>query len=198
MVTAHAVHVAQTGGEEAVELSSSSAAATSSVNPQLSNRVKARFVSHLTFPDKAKVRRNTFFVKSWLVRNDHSTRWPDNTQLIPVGMSARLFGVTTAVRAPTAVAPGETVEVSVNLMAPNEPGMYEAYFRLCDGDTGQKFGQRLWLNVSVGEEDDADERTNEATGHMAAAVALDALDAFDFSSLSLTSSTTPAMLQPQP
>lgn len=165
--------------------------------PSASNRVKARFVSHLTFPDKAKVRRNTLFTKSWLVRNDHNTSWPDNTQLIPVGVSAQLFGVTTAVRAPASVAPGETVEVTLNLMAPNEPGMYEAYFRLRDGDTGQKFGQRLWLNVNVGEEDDVDERTNEATGHMAAAVALDALDGFDFSNFE-NSSAPPLMAVHQP
>ena len=143
---------------------------------QASNRVKARFVSHLTYADKAKVRRNTRFTKAWLVRNDHSTPWPENTRLVSVGASAQNFGVMAPVSAPGGIAPGEVAEVCIDLTAPTRGGMYEAYFRLCDGDTGQKFGQRLWLNVNVGEETDVDEMTNEATGNTAAAVALDALE----------------------
>ena len=48
------------------------------------------------------------------------------------------------------VAPGEEVTVSVDLVAPLQPGMYEGYWRARDSSL-RRFGQRLWAKVMVAE-----------------------------------------------
>lgn len=42
--------------------------------------------------------------------------------------------------------PGEEMDISVPLVAPNAPGRYTAYFRLA-GPEGKKFGQRVWVRT---------------------------------------------------
>ena len=47
-----------------------------------------------------------------------------------------------------AVAPGEEVDVAVEMVAPTDLGRYLGYWRL-QGPRGRKFGQRVWCHVQV-------------------------------------------------
>merc|ERR1711871_1409049 len=50
-----------------------------------------------------------------------------------------------------AVASGE-VDVAADLIAPEEPGRYISYFRLC-GPRGMRFGQRIWVMLIVADDE---------------------------------------------
>ena len=52
------------------------------------------------------------------------------------------------VNLPTTPAPGAEIDVTVQLTAPKQPGMYQSYFRLLD-PTGKKFGQRIRCQIHV-------------------------------------------------
>ena len=112
------------------------------------NMAMARFVSHTSGSDVAKVAPGQTFKKSWLVRNDSTTTWPETCSLIPVSQSCA--DLSSPPEAPIVgdVAPGEEATVSVDLVAPLQPGMYEGYWRARDS-SARKFGQRLWAKVMV-------------------------------------------------
>lgn len=108
----------------------------------------ARFLSHTSGSDVAKVAPGQTFKKSWLVRNDSTTTWPETCSLIPVSQSCA--DLSSPPEAPIVgdVAPGEEATVSVDLVAPAQPGMYEGYWRARD-NSARTFGQRLWAKVMV-------------------------------------------------
>ena len=47
------------------------------------------------------------------------------------------------------VMPGEEVDVSVDLVAPQEHGRYVGYWRLTGPHARRKWGQRIWANIHV-------------------------------------------------
>merc|ERR1719240_2525731 len=49
----------------------------------------------------------------------------------------------------SAVAPGEEVDVAVEMVAPKEHGRYLGYWRLTGPHMRRKFGQRVWCHVQV-------------------------------------------------
>lgn len=117
----------------------------------------ARFVAHASGTDVTKVAGGQTFKKSWLVRNDSTTTWPETCSLVPVSQNCE--DLSSPPEAPVVgdVAPGEEATVSVDLVAPLQPGMYEGFWRVRDSEL-RKFGQRLWAKVKVvgqGEEMDA-------------------------------------------
>eukprot|EP00903_Cladosiphon_okamuranus_P018051 g16612.t1 len=112
------------------------------------NMAMARFVSHPSGSDVARVVAGQTFKKSWLVRNDSTTAWPETCSLIPVSQSSADLSPPPEAPIVGDVAPGEEVTVSVDLVAPTQPGMYEGYWRVRDS-SARKFGQRLWAKVMV-------------------------------------------------
>lgn len=112
------------------------------------NMAMARFVSHTSGSDVARVVAGQTFKKSWLVRNDSTTTWPETCSLIPVSQSCADLSPPPEAPIVGDVAPGEEVTVSVDLVAPTQPGMYEGFWRARDS-SARKFGQRLWAKVMV-------------------------------------------------
>lgn len=109
-----------------------------------------RFVEHRSpshGDDVAHVTPGQSFKKSWLVRNDSSAPWPEEVSLVPVSRGCQDLSSPSEAAVVGAVAPGEEAEISVDLIAPNQAGMYEGYWRAF-GDE-RKFGQRLWTKVMV-------------------------------------------------
>jgi hypothetical protein len=49
------------------------------------------------------------------------------------------------------VMPTKEVTIALDVRAPNEPGLYQVFFRLRDAVHGKKFGQRLWFSIMVKE-----------------------------------------------
>lgn len=110
----------------------------------------ARFVEHKSPSpgnDVARVSPGQSFKKSWLVRNDSSTPWPEEVSLVPVSRGCQDLCSPPETAVVGAVAPGEEAELSVDLVAPAQAGMYEGFWRPFGGE--RKFGQRLWAKVMV-------------------------------------------------
>jgi hypothetical protein len=85
------------------------------------------------------------FVKSWRMRNDGDTAWPENTVLRYVaGDRLAPRGVGTVPVHVGTVEPGNEVElVGGDMKAPEVSGKYVSYWRLHDGQ--QYFGSSVWV-----------------------------------------------------
>ncbi len=88
---------------------------------------------------------NQFLTKTWRFRNTGTTTWDSSYQLTFVG--GEQMSAPAAVNAPTA-APGQEVNLSVNLTAPSEPGTHRGYWQMRNPQ-GTYFGERIWVEVVV-------------------------------------------------
>jgi len=85
------------------------------------------------------------FTKIWKLRNEGTTSWPAETRLAFVG-GDKLSNVESV--AVPVTAPGEEVELAVDMATPSKPGRYVSYWRLIQQD-GVRFGQRVWVDIIV-------------------------------------------------
>ncbi|MBP6016492.1 MAG: transporter substrate-binding domain-containing protein [Candidatus Promineofilum sp.] len=111
-------------------------------------------IAHLSFADDGMrspppVSPGTPFQKTWRIQNNGTCTWTAGYVLTPVGGNvpqASMGGAATAVRQP--VAPGETYDVSVNLVSPLVPGVFQGFWSMRSPD-GLLFGDRLWVGITV-------------------------------------------------
>lgn len=97
----------------------------------------ASFVADLTIPDGSYVAPGTSFTKTWRLRNNGTTVWTTNYKVIFSGGTQ--MGAPSWFALPHAVAPGQTVDITVTLTAPSTSGSYRANFKL-QAENGQTFG----------------------------------------------------------
>jgi hypothetical protein len=95
------------------------------------------FVKDVTIPDGSPMGPGEVFTKTWRLQNRGTCTWTSDYML--VFASGDPMGGTTAVRLPGRVAPGQTVDVSVTLTAPNSNGRQVGYWMLRN-PSGQVFG----------------------------------------------------------
>lgn len=117
----------------------------------LSPALVATFVEDNNIPDGHVFPPGAEFIKSWKMKNDGLKDWPAATQLSFVG-GHRLAAFKDApiTYEVGKVAAGETVDVwAGDLKAPEEPGVYNSFWRLFDSATGHFFGHRLWVTIEV-------------------------------------------------
>lgn len=113
------------------------------------HKLMARFVQHVTVPDGEVLAPNTRFIKTWRFRNEGEMAWPEGTALVFLahGNSDRL-GTMERVELSHPAQPGEEVEVSVEMTAPEKPGRYASFWKLAY-PSGRKFGQRVGVKINV-------------------------------------------------
>jgi len=122
-------------GETPMPSDTPAAADTAAPTPTSTpEKPKAEFVKDVTIPDGTEMRPNQPFTKTWRYRNSGTAPWGDGVQLAFVpgtiqGFQSNQMGGPDAVDVPN-VAPGDTVDISVNLVAPAKPGKYRGYWRL--------------------------------------------------------------------
>jgi hypothetical protein len=114
----------------------------------------AHFISE-TVPDNTRMEPGERFRKTWTLSNSGATTWADNYELYLVSSlpDGEDMGSPQAVRLPESVAPGEQVEVSVELTAPQADGVYTLYYALRDAG-GRHIpvdGGNIWVTVRVGD-----------------------------------------------
>jgi hypothetical protein len=89
---------------------------------------KAAFVSDVTIPDNTNITPGQAFTKTWRLRNDGTCPWNENYQLV--------FADGDSMSNPTplpiagTVAPGSTVDLSVDLVAPSANGTYKGNYQI--------------------------------------------------------------------
>ena len=112
----------------------------------------AEFVSDVTYPDGANVSLGGTFTKIWRLKNTGTCTWTTSYALVYV--SGERFGAPAAVTVPTNVGPGQTVDLAVNLTAPNQSGRYRGFWKLRNASNvlfgiGQQADANFFVDINV-------------------------------------------------
>ena len=115
---------------------------------------QAQFISDLTVPDGTSFSPGETFIKTWRLMNIGSCTWTESYTL--VFFSGEQFGASASVELPVEVAPGQMVDVSINMTAPKISGHYRGYWKLNNPyASGGPFGigttgsDPFWVDINV-------------------------------------------------
>lgn len=106
---------------------------------------KADFVADVTINDGAEITAGTSFTKTWRVKNSGTCAWTTSYQL--VFASGTQMGAPAAVSFPSAVNPGQTMDISVSMVAPAAPNTYTGNWKLRNA-AGQDFSS-VYVMIKV-------------------------------------------------
>ncbi len=115
-------------------------------SPQTGSCNIGSFVDDVTIPDGTILPANASFIKTWRIKNSGSCSWDTGYQLI--FSSGSLLSAPSAVNLPATVAPGQSVDISVNMVAPSTSGTYKGFWKL-SSDSGSVFGVGASGNAPV-------------------------------------------------
>lgn len=112
----------------------------------------AEFVSDVTYPDGSNVSLGSAFTKTWRIQNVGTCTW--TTAYSFVFVSGERFGAPAAISLPGNVAPGQTIDLSVNLTAPNNNGRFRGDWKLRNASgvvfgVGSSASSNFYVDVSV-------------------------------------------------
>jgi hypothetical protein len=89
------------------------------------------YIRDVGTPDGTILKPNQQFSKGWLIQNTGTCNWLVGYHLVRVGGNTEFGGNTYAIRYPSdIVLAGSIVEISINLVTPRAPGMYEARYQM--------------------------------------------------------------------
>lgn len=119
-----------------------------SVNSTSSAGDNASYVADVTVPDGTIVKAGSTFTKTWTVQNTGKTTWTTDYQLIYLD---GVMGTNNlqAVKLTAPVAPGASVDISVDFTAPQVDGSYISYWKMYSA-SGYLFGDALNVKFVVG------------------------------------------------
>lgn len=107
------------------------------------------FIADVTIPDGTVIPAGSSFVKTWSFKNNGPCTWDEDYRIIfGWGGTGTNWNAISPVAFNKIVLPGETMEISVTLLAPAEAGTYSAAFRL-QNDKGFNFGTYLTVVIEV-------------------------------------------------
>ena len=144
-----------TSMQEAIQSQSQQAAAvlpvpTSSVTLASSCVNQGSFVGDITIPDKTILTPGFAFVKTWRIKNTGTCAWGTGYSLVPLGGSL-MGGVTTGIG--KTVFSGETVDLTVNLVAPDGPQLYRGEWGMQNAKGEifpiSKADGKIWVEIIV-------------------------------------------------
>ena len=99
---------------------------------------RGSFIADVTIPDGTTLVAGTPFTKTFRIRNVGTCTWTTSYAMIFV--AGNLLGApSTVIGLPSSVAPGQTMDFSINMVAPTNPGHYRSYWRFRNA-SGQQFG----------------------------------------------------------
>ena len=112
------------------------------------------FITDVSIPDDTVLYPNQTFQKVWRIQNTGTCTWTPSYQFIFT--SGHQLGSTTAVNLPRNVAPNETVDISVDMQAPNINGTYQGFWKMRNA-SGTTFGtsssasgtDAIWVKIAV-------------------------------------------------
>jgi len=112
----------------------------------------AQFIADVTVPDGTTYAPGATFRKTWRLKNIGSCTWTTSYALI--FDSGEKFGAASAVNFPINVAPGQTVDVSVDMTAPSTAGRYFSYWKLRNASNvifgiGSTANKAFWAEINV-------------------------------------------------
>ncbi len=114
---------------------------------------RATFVKDVTIPDNSAVAPGATFTKTWRLQNSGSCAW-DSGYVLLFDSGEQMGAPATSAITSGSIAPGETLDISVELTAPTTPGTYQANFKLRSpnnivfGINGDGQGP-FWVKIAV-------------------------------------------------
>ena len=127
------------------------ATATSSATSIPNACDRAQFVADVTVPDGTSYAPGIGFTKTWRLKNIGTCTWTNYSLMFDSG--EKMGGPDSAL-IPTTVAPGQTVDITVQLTSPTTAGTYRGYWKL-KNNTGVPFGigsagtKSFWVEIKV-------------------------------------------------
>ncbi len=119
---------------------------TSTPAPTVLSGDRATYVSDVTIPDGTDLAPGAAFVKTWKFQNTGTTTWSTSYSLVFI--SGDQMGTVTSVPLPESVAPGQQVNVSVNMVAPTTTGTYRGFWEMKNA-AGQLFAESVYVLIDV-------------------------------------------------
>lgn len=113
---------------------------------------RAQFITDVTVPDGMRFSPGATFTKTWRLRNIGTCTW--TTSYTMVFDSGTQMGTTTSVPFHKNVPPGESIDLSVDMTAPNTAGRYIGYWKFKNA-SGVLFGigvnanRPWWVEINV-------------------------------------------------
>jgi len=112
----------------------------------------AQFVADVTVPDGTTFAPNAAFTKTWRLKNIGTCTWTTSYSL--VFDSGNKMGGPTSVNLPKSVAPGQTVDITLNLTAPASGGHYIGYWKFKNASgvlfgIGATYNKPWWVEINV-------------------------------------------------
>ena len=113
---------------------------------------RAGYVKDVTVPDGTAINSGTHFTKTWRLTNTGACTWTSDYDV--VFFTGDKIGGPSSFSLDDTVRPGETVDISVDLTAPNNLGTYAGYWKLRNaGDVPFGIGpwaqDPFWVNIKV-------------------------------------------------
>lgn len=105
------------------------------------------FVSDVTIPDGTVFAPGAAFTKTWRLKNSGTCTWSSDYSLVFV-TGNRMEGVSPQTLVGKTVAPGQNVDISVNMVAPATAGGYTGYWQMQNASK-VVFGQSVYVDIKV-------------------------------------------------
>ncbi len=130
---------------------------TSTITPTINSTCNhASFVEDINIPDGTLISPEETFVKVWRLKNTGTCAWTTEYQAV-FQSGAQMEGRDAFVFSDRDIQPGETVDILVELVAPDTPGEYKGYWILRDsgGNVFGLFNDNTAFYVEIVVEEDA-------------------------------------------
>jgi hypothetical protein len=113
----------------------------------------AQFITDVTIPDGWETTPSDHFTKTWRLKNVGSCTWTSGYSLV-FDHGDQMGAPAAQMLTPGTVAPGATIDVSVDLVSPNVAGTYQGYFKLRASDSsifgiGTDANTAFWVKIKV-------------------------------------------------
>jgi len=112
---------------------------------------KAEFVADVTIPDNTAIEPGQTFLKTWRIKNTGTCIWNQRYNLFYV-RGERMGAPDRVPFDEVDTEPGQTADLSIELIAPSQAGTYIGSFQFED-PSGQRFGVtdgNIWVQIIVG------------------------------------------------
>ncbi len=112
----------------------------------------AQFVADVTIPDGTVFAPGTTFTKTWRLKNVGTCTWTTSYAL--VFDKGEQMGAPAVVQLTSSIAPGQTVDLTVDMTAPSKNGKLIGYWRLRNANgvlfgIGSKANASFWVEINV-------------------------------------------------
>ena len=108
---------------------------------------RATFMTDVSYPDNTEVGTGASFVKTWRLKNNGTCTWTSSYAIVFVRGDS-MGGPASLQFTTGTVAPGQTVDVSVSLIAPASEGTFQGYWKLRNGG-GTLFDSEFWVKIKA-------------------------------------------------